>query len=109
MAHVALAVCRVIAERDFLHQVAARGDALAQALEQLAASWGRARHRGCGLLAALVLEDAIAEPLVERARAEGLLINAARPNIVRLMPQLRLSEAEIRDMAARLARARAHL
>ena len=109
MAHVALAVCRVIAERDFLQQVVARGEALAQALEELAGDWGRARYRGRGLLAALVLEDAIAEPLVEHARAEGLLVNAARPNIVRLMPQLRVSEAEIRDMAARLGRARAHL
>jgi acetylornithine/N-succinyldiaminopimelate aminotransferase len=109
MAHVALAVCRVIADRAFLRQVAARGEALARALVTLTGAWGRARYRGCGLLAAIVLEDDIAEPLVEHARAEGLLINAARPNIVRLMPQLRTSEAEIRDMTARLARARAHL
>jgi acetylornithine/N-succinyldiaminopimelate aminotransferase len=109
MAHVALAVCRVIADRAFLRQVAARGEALARALVTLTGAWGRARYRGCGLLAAIVLEDDIAEPLVEHARTEGLLINAARPNIVRLMPQLRTSEAEIRDMTARLARARAHL
>ncbi len=65
--------------------------------------------RGAGLLAALVLEDELAEPLVELARAEGLLINAARPNILRFMPQLRVSGAEIRDMAVRLARAHARL
>lgn len=108
MAHVALAVCRVISEPTFLAQVCQRGAELAEVLAGCAARWG-ARARGVGLLAALEIEDAVADRLVELAREEGLLCNAARPSIVRLMPQLRVTRAEIHDMAAMLERARARL
>jgi len=108
MAHVALAVCRVISEPAFLADVGRRGAALAQVLRDCAGRWG-AQARGAGLLAALELEQPVADRLVELARDEGLLCNAARPNIVRLMPQLRVTEAEIHDMATRLERARARL
>lgn len=108
MAHVALAVCRVISEPAFLRDVCARGATLAQMLGNCAGRWG-ARARGVGLLAAIELEGAVADRLVELARDEGLLCNAARPSIVRLMPQLRVTEAEIHDMATRLERAHARL
>jgi acetylornithine/N-succinyldiaminopimelate aminotransferase len=108
MAHVALAVCRVISEPAFLAEVRRRGAALEQTLGACARRWS-ARSRGLGLLAALEFEDPVAERLAELAREEGLLCNAARPNIVRFMPQLRVTEAEIHDMAARLERARARL
>lgn len=109
MAHVALAVCRVVAAPEFLERVARRGLELAAALQGLCARWGRASARGRGLLAAIVFEEPIAERLVELARAEGLLVNAARPDIVRLMPQLRVSSAELGELAARLTRAHARL
>jgi acetylornithine/N-succinyldiaminopimelate aminotransferase len=109
MAHVGLAVCRVIASPRFLERVERRGLELAATLGSLTGRWGRSAARGRGLLAAIVFEDAIAERLAELARAEGVLINAARPNIVRFMPQLRLSSAEICEMSARLARAHARL
>lgn len=64
-----------------------------------------ARERGRGLLRALVFEDPVAEELSERAREEGVLLNAARPHVLRFMPQLRVSAAEIRQMAERLTRA----
>jgi acetylornithine/succinyldiaminopimelate/putrescine aminotransferase len=38
-----------------------------------------------------------------------VLVNAARSNIVRFMPQLRVSSAEIGEMSARLACAHARL
>ncbi|HWO13979.1 MAG TPA: aminotransferase class III-fold pyridoxal phosphate-dependent enzyme [Polyangiaceae bacterium] len=109
MAHVALAVCRVISDPAFLTNVRERGAELAAALAGLAAQWGGARTRGVGLLAALVLDEPIADRLVELSREEGLLCNAARPKVMRFMPQLRVTTAEIRDMAARLERARARL
>jgi acetylornithine/succinyldiaminopimelate/putrescine aminotransferase len=37
------------------------------------------------------------------------LVNAARPNVLRFMPQLRLSEAEIRELLTGLKRATANL
>jgi acetylornithine/N-succinyldiaminopimelate aminotransferase len=109
MASVALAVTRVIAEPSFLSGVEQRSLELAAALSSLAAGWGRAHVRGVGLLAAIVLEDALAEPLSELARAQGLLLNAARPTILRFMPQLRVSSAEILEMTQKLERAHARL
>jgi acetylornithine/N-succinyldiaminopimelate aminotransferase len=109
MAHVGLAVCRVIATPTFLERVERRGLELLATLASLTQRWGRSQPRGRGLLAAVVFEDAIAERLTELARAEGVLVNAARPNIVRFMPQLRVSSAEICEMSARLARAHARL
>lgn len=54
-------------------------------------------HRGRqgGLLMAWVLDRPVAPDIVERARQHGLLVNAARPSIVRLMPSLRISSEEI--------------
>jgi acetylornithine/N-succinyldiaminopimelate aminotransferase len=108
-ANVALAVCRVIAEPAFLRRVEQRGRELARVLHELCESWQHAVARGAGLLQAIVMKQPLAEPLTERARDEGLLVNAARPTIIRLAPMLRVSEAEIRDMARRLARAHARL
>jgi acetylornithine/N-succinyldiaminopimelate aminotransferase len=107
--HVALAVCRVIAEPSFLRGVEQRGLELGRALAALCRHWGRAETRGAGLLRAIVLEEPIAEPLTELAREEGLLVNAARPTILRFAPMLRVTDAEIRDMAMRLMRARARM
>jgi acetylornithine/N-succinyldiaminopimelate aminotransferase len=109
MSSVALAVCRVISDAAFLSSVEQRGVELSAALSRLASEWGRAQVRGQGLLAAIVLEDALAEPLCELAREEGLLLNAARPSILRFMPQLRVSRAELREMSHKLERAHARL
>jgi acetylornithine/N-succinyldiaminopimelate aminotransferase len=109
MAHVALAVCRVIGNPLFLERVERRGLELYATLASLTQRWGRSKVRGRGLLAAIVFEDAIAERLTERARAERVLVNAARPAIVRFMPQLRVSSAEICELGVRLARAHALL
>jgi acetylornithine/N-succinyldiaminopimelate aminotransferase len=108
-ASVALAVCRVVAEPAFLRGVEQRGLELARVLRSLCSGWREAAARGAGLLQAIVMQQPLAEPLAERARDEGLLVNAARPTIIRLAPMLRVSEAEIRDMARRLARAHARL
>jgi acetylornithine/N-succinyldiaminopimelate aminotransferase len=109
MAYVALTVCRLIANPLFLERVERRGLELCATLASLAQRWGRATTRGRGLLAAIVFEDPLADALTDRARAERVLINAARPNILRFMPQLRVSSAEICELGVRLARAHARL
>lgn len=105
LAHVALAVCRVLSQPHFLRQVRARAELLDRALGRLATAWGRVHTRGQGLLRALVFDDPVAEPLCEQARLEGVLVNAARPNILRFMPQLRVSSAEIDELERGLATA----
>lgn len=104
-AHVALAVCRIITKPAFLRQVVTRAGQLERALQGLAGKLGRVTERGRGLLRALVFDDPIAEQLSEIARGEGLLINAARPHVLRFMPELRVTGADIRHMQERLRRA----
>jgi len=106
---VALAVCRVLSAPQFSSRVRARGELLDRALGRLAAAWGRANTRGQGLLRALIFEDPVAELLCEKARLAGVLVNAARPHILRFMPQLRVSRAEIDELERGLATAHRQL
>jgi acetylornithine/N-succinyldiaminopimelate aminotransferase len=54
--------------------------------------------RGRGHLFAIVLPSARAEAIRDRAFERGLLVNAARPNVLRFMPSLVVSAAEIDAM-----------
>jgi acetylornithine/N-succinyldiaminopimelate aminotransferase len=107
--HVALAVTRVITAPELARSVNLRSAELEATLLALSKEWGRAQVRGRGLLRALVFDDPIADTLAEAARQRGLLVNAARPNILRFMPQLRLCPEEIDEMAGRLRQAYASL
>jgi acetylornithine/N-succinyldiaminopimelate aminotransferase len=70
---------------------------LEQGLRSLAAQH-RLLLRGCGFLWAFVLDAGEAPRLRDRAFDHGLLINAARPNVLRLMPALNVESAEIARM-----------
>jgi acetylornithine/N-succinyldiaminopimelate aminotransferase len=108
-AQVALAVTRVITAPDFVRSLQLRATQLTQTLADLAEEWGGCRARGQGLLHALVLDQPVAEELSEAARRQGLLVNAARPHILRFMPQLRVTAGEIRELGELLRRARKQL
>ncbi len=54
--------------------------------------------RGRGFLWALVLAEPRAQRVRERAFSAGLLLNAARQDVLRLMPSLEVSSAEIAEM-----------
>jgi acetylornithine/N-succinyldiaminopimelate aminotransferase len=58
-----------------------------------------------GLLRALEFDTNLAPELAEQARAEGLLVNAAQPNVVRFMPSLRVTPGEVDLMLDRLEKA----
>jgi predicted acetylornithine/succinylornithine family transaminase len=93
------AVLDVIGEPGFLDAVRAKGDRLLRGLDGI--SGGRARGRG--LMTAFAHDDAPA--LVRRALLEErLVLNATGPDTVRLLPPLTVSDAEIDDAVARLAR-----
>jgi acetylornithine/N-succinyldiaminopimelate aminotransferase len=107
MAAVGGAVLDAVAQPDFLAQVQARAAQLQAVLARVAARLG-GTERGAGLLRALVLPQPIAPRVVEAARqlpGTGLLINAPRPNVIRLMPALNVTAAEIEQFAALLDRA----
>jgi len=74
---------------------------LKAALERVALTLG-AELRGRGHLFGLVLPNEDACVLRDRAfeaNEVGLLVNAARPNVLRLMPSLCVSAAEIQEMS----------
>lgn len=103
-ASCALAVLNVVAEASFLKNVNALGSRLHECLLglQRESPVGITNIRGAGLLWAFDLELALAERVKEHALELGLLVNAPRSNVIRLMPQLRVSEGELETMRQRL-------
>lgn len=94
MAAVGCAVLDVVCQAEFLRTVNARAQLLREGLQSLAESYG-GRVRGKGLLLGLVLNRDIAERVRDDCLKRGLLVNAARPNVLRFMPQLRVTDQEI--------------
>lgn len=89
-------VFRRIAEGGLLEQGRKRGEQLGQRLagldDRLAAVAGT---RGAGLLRGVELRDEIAPQVIAAALERGLIANAVRPDVVRLMPPLTVSAEEI--------------
>lgn len=102
MAAVGEAVLGAIMAPGFLDAVTAKGERLADGLVQLSARHGLGEVRGRGLLRALDLGGDFAFELVRKARESGLLINAPRPNLLRLMPALTVTPDEIDELLSRL-------
>ena len=104
MVAVANSVFEVVANEGFLTKVRAAGHYLDQSLQATCSAFGLVM-RGRGLLRALLLPDDRAERIVRHCFSSGLLLNAPRANVLRLMPSLRVSHAEIDEMVALLDRA----
>ncbi len=100
MCAVGNAVVSTVRDADFLAGVVARGVQMRIGLERLAECHSALEVRGRGLLWALRLRDPIAEQVVTQAMTAGLLINAARPDVLRFMPSLRVTAAEVQQMLA---------
>jgi len=98
MAAVGCAIMAAMLAPGFLQAVQARGAHLMKGLSSLAARNGLGEVRGRGLLVALDLKQDIAPKVVEFARDAGLLLNAPRPNLLRFMPALNITNEEIDTM-----------
>jgi acetylornithine/N-succinyldiaminopimelate aminotransferase len=106
MTAVGAAVLETLLAPGFLDTVKARGEHLSQASLQLAKKHGLQGERGEGLLRALELGRDIGGQIVERAREMepvGLLLNSPRPDLLRFMPALNVTEDEIDQMIAMLS------
>jgi acetylornithine aminotransferase len=90
----ALAVLRTIADDHLLDNVKRVGEHLASGLEELDNALIR-EVRGSGLWRALALVGDDAAAVESAARKRGLLINAVKPDAIRLAPPLILTEAEV--------------
>jgi len=104
MTKVGSAIVDRVADPVFLAGVEARGAQFAKGLQALSARFGLGEVRGRGLLLALELGCDVANQVVDAARDAGLLVNAPRPQVLRFMPALNISAAEVDEALARLAR-----
>ena len=98
MAAVGCAIMDAVLAPGFLQSVQDRGAHLTRGLSALSARRGMGEVRGRGLLVALDLKHEIGAKVAERARNAGLLLNAPRPNLLRFMPALNVSQQEIDTM-----------
>jgi acetylornithine/N-succinyldiaminopimelate aminotransferase len=101
MTAVGISVIEQLLAPGFLDNVKAKGELLKSELLKLCAEFNLEGERGSGLLRALKLGKDVGPKLVELARdrsPEGLLINSPRPNLLRFMPALNVSDDEIRQM-----------
>jgi acetylornithine/N-succinyldiaminopimelate aminotransferase len=93
----ALAVVEALTEPGAREARDASARALERALLGIASEIGGS-VRGRGHLHALILPRPNAAELRDAAFERGLLINAPRPNLLRFMPSLIVSEAEVAEM-----------
>lgn len=108
MAAVGSVVLDCVARPEFLEGVRLRERHLVERLDQLVRRHGLGGHRGRGLLRAIDLGRPRAGQLVDAARdlqPEGLLLNAPRPHLLRLMPALNVGLEEIDRMIQLLEQA----
>ncbi|SAL19279.1 acetylornithine transaminase protein [Caballeronia arvi] len=105
MTAVGYSVISQLVAPGFLESVREKGDYLKQELLKLSDERGFKGERGEGLLRALLLDSDKGPQIVEKARLmqpDGVLLNAARPNLLRFMPALNVTKDEIDQMLAML-------
>ena len=101
----AYASAQFIIDNDVPARAKTMGAYLKKGLEGL-----KARHsyitdvRGMGLLLALEFKAEISAKVLPACNQEGLLLNAVRPNAIRLMPPLTISKEEVDQGLERLER-----
>lgn len=92
-------MAKYFCDHDVLENVRARSKQLWSGLEALATKYPNLLGgvRGWGLLMGVVSKDKPAGELVQAAMDEGLLLVAAGPNVVRWVPPLIITQAEIQE------------
>jgi acetylornithine/N-succinyldiaminopimelate aminotransferase len=98
MTAAGVAVFDALTAPGFLESVNARAEQLSAGLNALSAKWGMHGERGNGLLRALMLDRPEGVALVDTARdwaPQGMLLNSPRPNLLRFMPSLNVTQGEI--------------
>ncbi len=109
MCAASLSVLQTVSQPAFLSHVDEMGRLLASGLTHLSARHGLGEVRGDGLLWALELGTDTAPEVVRQCRQQGLLVNAARPHCLRLMPRLNSTPEEVQEGLAILGRVMAAL
>nr|WP_096626428.1 aspartate aminotransferase family protein [Calothrix sp. NIES-3974] len=107
---VALSVCQTLEREDILTNVVNRGEQLRQGLRLLAAKYPHIviDVRGWGLINGMELSPDIpytAADVAKAAMEQGLLLVPAGPKVVRFVPPLVVTAADINEGLARLEQA----
>jgi acetylornithine/N-succinyldiaminopimelate aminotransferase len=100
----ALAVLNTIADQDLLAHVRAVGEVLGQALDRIVGG-PVLQARGGGLWRGLELAGPDAVLVEAAARSRGLLVNAVKPDVIRLAPPLIVTQEEVAEAVDILAAA----
>jgi acetylornithine/N-succinyldiaminopimelate aminotransferase len=106
MTAVGVTVLQTLLEQNFLPTVRETSAYLSAELIKLSNKHGLNGERGEGLLRALDLGKDIGGDIVETARnmgPVGLLLNSPRPHLLRFMPALNVTKAEIDQMISMLS------
>jgi acetylornithine/N-succinyldiaminopimelate aminotransferase len=98
MASVGCAVVEQVTQPGFLARVTEAGEHLRAALQMLSRKHGGGEVRGRGLLQALNLGRDISAQVADAALERGVLLNAPRPDSLRFMPSLTVTDEEIDQM-----------
>ena len=100
----AYATVKYVIENDIPGNAGRMGRYLQEQLKSLAARRPQqvSGARGRGLLIALQLTGDFAALLAKRCLAEGLLVNNVKPDALRLMPALNVTEAEVDEAIGKL-------
>lgn len=92
------AVLDEMLRRKIPRRAKTRGNYLKRKLKELGGEFGFTDVRGMGLLMAVDLPAEKGADVVNACLERGLLLNAPRPNTLRFMPSLLVSNAEIDEM-----------
>ena len=103
-----LTVATEIERRDLLTNVTARGEQLRDGLQELVNCFPEHLQgvRGWGLLHGIVIREVsswTAPALAKAAIDHGLLLVAAGPSVLRMVPPLTINKREVRELLRRLA------
>jgi len=106
----ALTVCETLETENILENVQARGEQLRTGLKALATKYPThiAEVRGWGLINGMELQansELTAPVIVKAAIEEGVLLVPAGPKVVRFVPPLIVTEAEIKQALAAVEKA----
>ena len=102
----AYAVVNHVVENNIITHVIKSGNRLKEGLKQFIDKYELINEvRGTGLLLAMEFKSDISAQLVSLSNEEGLLLNPVRPNAIRFMPPLNISEEEVDIGLSRLEQA----
>lgn len=101
---VGLTVVNEVINKNLSHNAKVQGEYIFQKLEEIKNTYELKNIRGKGLLSAFDLPSEKGNEIVDCCLKEGLIINAPRPSIIRLMPPLIVTKEEIDEMFRILCR-----